>query len=71
MSRRFLSRPRPDGQPRWLADLAGLAHDHLHAAGVRDIAAAGRCTVSEPSAFFSFRRDGLTGRMAAAVWRRA
>ncbi|MFN5699241.1 MAG: laccase domain-containing protein, partial [Betaproteobacteria bacterium] len=27
------------------------------------------CTVSEPSRFFSFRRDGLTGRMAASIWR--
>ena len=29
-----------------------------------------RCTVAEASAFFSFRRDGVTGRMAAAIWRR-
>jgi copper oxidase (laccase) domain-containing protein len=26
------------------------------------------CTVSDSSRFFSFRRDGVTGRMAAAVW---
>jgi copper oxidase (laccase) domain-containing protein len=29
------------------------------------------CTVEDRSRFFSFRRDGVTGRMAAAVWLRA
>ena len=53
---------------KWLADLAGLAHDRLAAAGVTRVACAGLCTVDEASRFFSFRRDGVTGRMAAAVW---
>lgn len=66
----FVKRPRPDGQERWLADLAGLAHERLLRAGVRSIAAAKRCTVANPSSLFSFRRDGVTGRLAAAVWRR-
>lgn len=65
---RFVSRLRRTGEQRWLADLAGLAHDRLRQAGVLHIASAQRCTVSEPSSFFSFRRDGVTGRMAAAVW---
>jgi len=68
---RFVSRPRPDGQARWLADLAGLARDRLAAVGLRDVAGGRWCTVEDPSTFFSFRRDGITGRMAAAVWRRA
>jgi len=58
-----------DGRPRWLADLAGLARDRLAAAGVTAIDAAGACTVEQGSRFFSFRRDGVTGRHAAAVWR--
>ena len=53
---------------KWLADLAGLARDRLTAAGVRDVRGGGWCTVSDASRFFSFRRDGVTGRMVAAVW---
>jgi len=57
------------GQPgRWLADLAGLAQDRLAAAGVERIGAAARCAYEDASRFFSYRRDRVTGRMAAAVW---
>ena len=66
---RFVLRPRPDGEMRWLADLAGLARDRLQAAGVTAITDCGLCTVEDPSRFFSFRRDRVTGRMAAAIWR--
>jgi YfiH family protein len=65
---RFVARPRPDGALRWLADLPGLARDRLHAAGVRQVSGGAWCTVEDASRFFSFRRDGITGRMAAAVW---
>ena len=68
---RFVARPRPDGQMRWLADLPGLARDRLTAAGVRTVVGGAWCTVEDASAFFSFRRDGVTGRQAAAVWLRA
>jgi hypothetical protein len=66
-SGRFVAAPRPDGSPRWRADLPGLARDRLAAAGVRSVHGGTWCTVGEPSRFFSFRRDGVTGRMAAAV----
>ena len=56
------------GAPRWLADLQGLARQRLGQAGVTRISSAQRCTVEERSDFFSYRRDGVTGRMAAAVW---
>ena len=63
--------PRPEGLPRWHADLAGLAQDRLKGAGVGRTAASGLCTVSDARRFFSFRRDGgRTGRLAASVWRR-
>lgn len=62
--------PAADGRPRWLADLPALAALRLAAAGVVEVAVDGRCTAGRPSAFFSHRRDGVTGRMAAAVWRR-
>jgi YfiH family protein len=67
---RFVPRPRPDGAMRWLADLPGLARDRLQAAGLARISGGAWCTVEEASRFFSFRRDGITGRMAAAVWLR-
>jgi len=59
---------KPQRQGKWLADLAGLARDRLRAAGVVDISGGAWCTVGEPSRFFSFRRDRVTGRMAAFVW---
>jgi polyphenol oxidase len=65
---RFRYRPRADGDPRWRADLAGLARDRLAMLGVRRVSGGAWCTVDERSRFFSFRRDGVTGRMAAAVW---
>ena len=75
---RFAWAPRPDGTPRWHADLAGLAADRLAAIGVSGISACGRCTVSDALSFFSFRRashdgsagrTGRTGRMAVSIWR--
>lgn len=68
-SLRFVHRPRPDGTAKWLADLPGLATDRLRRAGVRRISASSLCTVEEASRFFSYRRDGVTGRLAAAIWR--
>jgi YfiH family protein len=53
---------------KWLADLQGLARDRLNGCGVGDVSAEPACTVEEASRFFSFRRDGRTGRMAALVW---
>jgi polyphenol oxidase len=65
---RFAAQPRPDGSPRWLADLPALAHDRLQSVGVNQISGGTWCTACEPSRFFSFRRDRVTGRMAAAVF---
>jgi hypothetical protein len=59
---------RPGSADRWHADLFGLARERLAAAGVRDIHGGGLCTVSDPGRFFSYRRDGVTGRFAALVW---
>ena len=56
------------GGAKWLADLAGLARDRLAAAGVGRISGGAWCTVTDASRFFSYRRDRVTGRMAAAVW---
>lgn len=64
----FTARPRPDGSPRWLADLPALARDRLQVAGVGRLSGGTWCTVEDRLRFFSFRRDRITGRMAAAVW---
>jgi YfiH family protein len=66
----FRFSPRADGSLRWRADLHGLARAALRAAGVQHVTADARCTVGGASDFFSFRRDGVTGRMAVATWRR-
>jgi YfiH family protein len=66
----FVPRRRGDGSPRWLADLPALARERLRAAGVLQISGSEGCTVEDASRFFSFRRDRVTGRMAAAVWLR-
>jgi polyphenol oxidase len=65
----FRPKPRADGSARWLADLPQLARAQLLAAGVQQISSDDSCTFEDASRFFSFRRDGITGRMAAAVWR--
>lgn len=67
----------PQGQGKFLADLAGLARLRLRALGVTQIygndSTAPWCTVGNASRFFSYRRDqralGGSGRMAACIWR--
>ena len=53
---------------KWLCDIYRLARQRLDALGVRRIASADSCTASETERFFSYRRDGVTGRMASLVW---
>ena len=53
---------------RWLADLYRLATLRLQAAGVVAISGGDHCTHTEQDLFFSYRRDGRTGRMASLVW---
>ena len=52
---------------KFQADLPGLAKINLQCAGVSDISGGTRCTATESEQFFSYRRDGLTGRMATIV----
>jgi hypothetical protein len=40
----------------------------LSAAGVSAVHGGQWCTFEEEASFFSYRRDGTTGRMAAAIW---
>jgi polyphenol oxidase len=53
---------------RWQCDLATLARRRLAAFGIAEISGGEWCTFADPTRFFSFRRDGRCGRMAALVW---
>ena len=55
-------------EPKWLADIFQLAQHRLAHAGVTRIYGGGVCTYSDPARFFSYRRDGETGRMVALIW---
>jgi len=59
---------RPRGETHWLADLFALARRRLARAGVTRVYGGGHCTYSDSQRFFSFRRDGVTGRMASLIW---
>jgi len=63
----FRRRDCADGQARWLADLPQLARERLRAAGLQRVGGGHWCTVQDSARFFSFRRDGRCGRMAATV----
>ena len=55
----------------WRVDMYALARQRLASAGIapNDIHGGGLCTISEPSWFFSHRRDQRSGRMATLIWR--
>ena len=52
----------------WLADLYGLARLALKRVGVEQVAGGLYCTYTDQDKFFSYRRDGETGRMATVIW---
>ncbi len=53
---------------RWQADLVALARRRLSAHGVTAVYGGHWCTYADPARFFSYRRDGRCGRMAALIW---
>ena len=57
----------PTRPGHWRLDLYAVARKKLEERGVR-VYGGGFCTYSEPERFFSYRRDGATGRMAAYIW---
>ncbi|MGI4847235.1 MAG: peptidoglycan editing factor PgeF [Janthinobacterium lividum] len=53
---------------KYLADIYLLARAVLATVDVHAVTGGQHCTVSEPAAFYSYRRDGVTGRQASMVW---
>jgi YfiH family protein len=64
---------QPQGEGKYLADLPGLARQRLEGLGFTSVhgndGTDAWCTVTDTSRFFSHRRDRVSGRFAAAIWR--
>lgn len=59
---------RPSTTGRWLANLPALARERLLGLGLSRVSGGELCTYADPRRFFSYRRDGVTGRMASLIW---
>lgn len=76
----FIAAAGPDGRAevdsafvanargRWQCDLAALARQRLGCLGLTAIHGGRWCTFGDAGNFFSHRRDGRSGRMAALIW---
>ncbi|MCD0494267.1 peptidoglycan editing factor PgeF [Chromobacterium violaceum] len=56
------------GNGKYLADIYALARLRLRKLGVSRVYGGDFCTVIDRDRFFSYRRDGVTGRMASMIW---
>ncbi|MBG6028655.1 purine nucleoside phosphorylase YfiH [Proteus columbae] len=53
---------------KYLANIYMLARIILQESGITQIYGGDFCTVTDPSRFFSYRRERVTGRMASLIW---
>ncbi|WP_322057463.1 peptidoglycan editing factor PgeF [Paraburkholderia sp. J63] len=60
--------PRPEAPGKYLADLGKLARLRFAEIGVTHISGGGMCTFTDRERFYSYRRERVTGRMAALIW---
>jgi YfiH family protein len=58
----------PDKNDKWKANLYELAKVYLNQNGIFDIYGGDFCTYNDSKRFYSYRRDGVTGRMASLIW---
>jgi polyphenol oxidase len=58
---------KPHGD-KWLGNIYKIATQRLNNLGITQIYGGDLCTYSDEKHFFSFRRDGETGRMATLIW---
>lgn len=61
-------KPIPNKPGKFLADIYQLARGRLESMGIKMIFGGEYCTVRDVGQFFSYRRDGQTGRFASAIW---
>ena len=61
-------KPVVNAAQKYRADIHELARLRLRRVGVTKIFGGQHCTVTDASRFFSYRRDGQTGRMGATIW---
>ena len=59
---------QPAAEGKWLADLYLLARQRLARKGLTRVYGGTDCTFSDAERFYSYRRDGQTGRMASLIW---
>ena len=61
-------RPDPNESGKYLGNLYQIATQRLNKLGITQIYGGEHCTFTEKESFFSYRRDGKTGRMASLIW---
>ncbi|UTZ36557.1 peptidoglycan editing factor PgeF [Vibrio campbellii] len=57
-----------DVEGKWLADMSTLATQRLNKFGITQVFDSGLCTFQDKEDFYSYRRDGVTGRQATFIW---
>jgi copper oxidase (laccase) domain-containing protein len=61
-------RPYPGRPGKHVADMYALARMMLARDGVSRVHGGEHCTATERERFYSYRRDGVTGRQASLIW---
>ena len=59
---------RQTDDQHWLCDLYLLARIELSSQGITSVFGGSECTFTDEGRFYSYRRDGSTGRMASLIW---
>lgn len=61
----FTAKSEPE---KWLADMNMLVTQRLNSVGVDQVYYSNLCTFEDANRFYSYRRDGVTGRQATFIW---